>query len=88
MSPGPFALTVVAVLGGSGLVGWVATFLATREEGFYRGYHWRVHLGAFGRVWKAQILPPGGGWQDVGTVPVAQGRQVAVDLALDTIETR
>jgi hypothetical protein len=39
-------------------------------------------------VWKAQIVPPGRGWQDVGTVPVGDGRQVAVDLALDVIDER
>lgn len=85
MSTGPFALLLAASLGSAAIAGASAIFLCTRSEGFYNGRHWRVHLGDFGRLWKVQILPMYS-WENVGTVPVADGRQTAIALAKAAID--
>lgn len=88
MSGGVFAVVFIvasftAIAGGCGLV-----FLLTRDEGFYRSWHWRVHLTDLGRAWAAEILAPGGNWETVGAVPREAGRAAATELAWRTVDAR
>jgi hypothetical protein len=88
MGPVAFGIALTSAVGGAALVGWLTVFLATHEEGFYRGCSWRVYMTTGKLSWSVQVLPPGSGWENVGRVPLSEGRHSAINLALDTIDAR
>lgn len=88
MSPAGFTATMSAAIVAAGIAGSAVVFLATRQEGFRRGYHWRVHLSDFGRSWTSQVLAPGSSWEKISILPLARGRSAAVAAAVADIDAR
>lgn len=85
---GPFIALLAGTIIGTLAAGAVVVTIATSEEGFHRGYAWRVNLADASRAWAIRIMPPGGEWTLVGNTLRVYGRDHAIATAKAQIDQR